>query len=54
MKRSNQRRRLFLEPLESRMLLDASGDFFEVRQNGESRTLDVLRNDIFAADYSGL
>lgn len=46
-------RRMFLEPLESRMLLDASGDFFEVRQNSGTQSLDVLHNDVFAADYSG-
>jgi uncharacterized secreted protein with C-terminal beta-propeller domain len=46
-------RRLFLEPLEGRMLMDASGDFFDVRQNSGPRAIDVLHNDVFAEDYSG-
>jgi len=48
MKRRNKHaRRLLLEALEGRVLLDASGDFFHVRQNSAPQTLDALHNDVF-------
>jgi len=51
-------RRLLLERLESRYVLDAAvvtlvDDLFEVHQNGLPDALDVLANDRFASDYSG-
>lgn len=57
-KRAQSSRRLRLEPLEIRQLLDASGpslvpDTFQVPQNGEARTLEVLANDSFGDDYTG-
>ncbi|MCA9120306.1 MAG: beta-propeller domain-containing protein [Planctomycetaceae bacterium] len=52
-RRDRRKRRLYLEPLEARVLLDASGDFFDVRQNSDPQALDVLRNDVFDQDYSG-
>ena len=48
--RSNSRRPMACEPLESRYLLDTgmvalADDFFEARQNGPSQVLDVFAND---------
>ncbi|MEE8453030.1 MAG: Ig-like domain-containing protein, partial [Thermoguttaceae bacterium] len=52
-------RRLLLEPLEHRLLLDGgvgelADDRFDVRQNSDSQWLDVLANDEFAPDYPDL
>ena len=52
------RRRLSLETLENRLLLDGGAaeladDLFEVHQNGEALLLDVLANDTFPVDYTG-
>ena len=48
--KSNPRRPMACEPLESRYLLDTgmvalADDFFEARQNGPSQVLDVFSND---------
>ncbi|OHB65773.1 MAG: hypothetical protein A2V70_08955 [Planctomycetes bacterium RBG_13_63_9] len=55
------RRRLSVETLEPRLLMDAAGkpaaelvdDAFDVHQNGAPRLLDVLANDVFGPDYAG-
>ena len=54
----SKRRRLFFEPLEHRLLLDAGAaeltdDLFEVRQNGPAQLLNVLDNDTFPSGYPG-
>ena len=56
--RGRRRRRCSFEPLESRQLLDAAAvltaDSFSVLQNDDVRTLDVLANDPFSDEYTGL
>ena len=52
------RRRLLVESLEKRFLMDAAGtglvgDAFAVHQNDDTQLLDVLANDVFGDDYSG-
>ncbi|NQU21188.1 MAG: beta-propeller domain-containing protein, partial [Candidatus Nealsonbacteria bacterium] len=52
----SRRRRLLLEPLEHRLLLDVGAaeladDRFEVRQNSDAQIFDVLANDTFLPDY---
>ena len=53
-----RKRRLILERMESRYLLDAAAvtlvdDLFDVHQNSLPDELDVLANDHFGSDYSG-
>ena len=54
----SNRRRLLVESLEKRFLMDAAGtslvgDALNVHQNDDPQFFDVLANDVFGDDYSG-
>ena len=54
---SRKRRRLQFEHLECRYVLNGDAvlapDYFSLHQNGPQTPLNILANDVFAADYSG-